>query len=533
MLFSAALPAVFLLFSALFVAANDPNDPDDDIRNFNNVRYTAALTVGEKTINVILDTGSTDLWLNPYDGVGWFEDTGVSHEIRYGEGATFINGTIGLADMSIAGHDIHHQAFINVSQIAGLDACGSGICGLVGLGFDSPTAGIEKALTDGGLDGPKIGKSVLSSIFDMNPDKGRFFALSLSRLGDAKDTAEASLSIAEYDPLYAGVQWLAKRLVYPPTAKSWRLLADGISVNGASVPWPAVSAATPAGHHVVLLDTGTTNILVPAPIRDAIFSAVPGAFLAKNSTLRNSHWSADRDVWVVPCDTPVSFSVTFGGQPYPLHPLDLTDLRTQVGPDGTTYKYCVGSITNGGTITTGGTDALYGDSFLRNVYTVFSFGDNTTATPYVQLMSQTNEWESTQDFAHVRQQQLAASPGTEIHPAELIHLFDGVEVWHDAASTTASSSSPSSTAKLAGNLADVDVAAVLGDATTPSKYVFIIIGLLAANLLIVLVLAVLGVTNLVRGRRSVGPTRVAYMPTRTKDDSLMRSSFEDRPYSDK
>jgi hypothetical protein len=78
-------------------------------------------------INVILDTGSTDLWfvasspsldlrcvnrafrLNPYDGVGWFEDTGVSHEIRYGEGATFINGTIGLADMSIAGHDIHHQ----------------------------------------------------------------------------------------------------------------------------------------------------------------------------------------------------------------------------------------------------------------------------------------------------------------------------------------------------------------------------------------------------------------------------------------
>jgi hypothetical protein len=50
-----------------------------------------------------------------------------------------------------------------------------------------------------------------------------------------------------------------------------------------------------------------------------------------------------------------------------------------VGPDGTTYKYCVGSITNGGTITTGGTDALYGDSFLRNVYTVYAFSSHLSA----------------------------------------------------------------------------------------------------------------------------------------------------------
>jgi hypothetical protein len=47
-------------------------------------------------------------------------------------------------------------------------------------------------------------------------------------------------------------------------------------------------------------------------------------------------------------------------------------MRTQVGPDGVNYTYCVGSITSGGTITTGSTDALYGDSFLRNVYTVYA-----------------------------------------------------------------------------------------------------------------------------------------------------------------
>jgi hypothetical protein len=197
-------------------------------------------------------------------------------------------------------------------QNIGLNECGSGICGLVGLGFDSPTAGIEKALTTAGLDGPKLGKSVLSSIFDMNPDKGRFFAMSLSRLNDPKDTADASLSIAEYDSKYASVQWMAKRSVFPATSKSWHILSDGATVNGASVPWSANDAGTPSGQLLIGLDTGTTNIIVRPEVRDQIYSAVPGAVLAKNSSLSNTHWSADRDVWVVPCTTPVSFSAIFG-----------------------------------------------------------------------------------------------------------------------------------------------------------------------------------------------------------------------------
>ncbi|KAJ7103868.1 hypothetical protein C8R44DRAFT_808284 [Mycena epipterygia] len=105
-------------------------------------------------------------------------------------------------------------------------------------------------------------------------------------------------------------------------------------------------------------------------IRDRIYSAVPGAVLAKNSSLPNTHCSSDRDIWVVPCNTSVSFSAIFGGQPYPIHPLDLTDMYTKTSPGGVTYTVCVGSIINGGSITAGTTHSLYGDSFLRNVYTV-------------------------------------------------------------------------------------------------------------------------------------------------------------------
>ncbi|KAJ7151840.1 aspartic peptidase domain-containing protein [Mycena crocata] len=543
MLFSAVLPSAFLLASTLppvLAAANDwdqqsrpfkfvDDDPDDDITNNRNSRYTAALTINGKAINVILDTGSTDLWLNPVGGVGPFENTGVTHQINYGEGATFINGTIGLGDIEIAGHRIPRQAFINVTQNVGLNECGGGICGLVGLGFDSPNGGIEKALSNGGID-PSVGKSVLSSIFDMSPtpEKDRFFAISLSRLGDEKGSADASINIGEYDSDYVAVQYEARRPVFPPTATSWRVLADGVTMNGVAIPWSAKGTSTPSGKKIVLLDTGTTNILMRPEIRDSIYSKVPGAVLAKNSSLHNVHWSSDRDVWVVPCNASLDFSAVFGGQPYPIHPLDMTDMYTKVGPNGVNYTVCVGRITNGGTITSGSTDALFGDTFLRNVYTVYSFGDKTTS-PYVQFLSQTKMWDAAVDFAAVRQQLLAASPA-EIAPADLVRIFDEDHHWSDEPTAAG----PSATARV--NLADAD-SPNTDSSSSLNKYGPIIIGLLAANLIVVLVLLALGVLVFVRKGRTSGPTRAAsarYVPAKTRDDSLMRPSFaEDRPYSDR
>ncbi|KAK7024725.1 Six-hairpin glycosidase [Favolaschia claudopus] len=530
--------ALLSLFFAL-VEANgrdqQPTMPGDnkfaeDIVNFSNNRYTTALKMGDKSINVLLDTGSTDLWMNPRGGVGPFEDTGVVKTLRYGEGATFINGTIGLGEMTIARHKIPKQGVMSVWMNAG-----GGICGLVGLGFDSPNAGIVKSLSDAGLDGAKLGQSVLSNIFDMNPSKGRFFAISLSRLGDAKDTAAASLSIQEYDERYANVQWMAKRHIFPPNGKSWHVLFDGVTVNGVKIPWTKNDEATPANQLVVGLDTGTTNFLVPPAIRAKIYSEIPGAVLAKNSSLHNSHWSADRDVWVVPCNTPISMSAYFNGQPYPVHPLDMTAVRTQKGPDGTTYTYCVGSVTNGGTIVAK-KDALFGDSFLRNVYTVFNFGDNQTS-PFIQFLAQTNEWESTQDFAHVRKNQLGSNPH-EVDPAELVKIFDGVTVTPPASVKAAANTANCAAAgnnkvqAVAGNLASSDS----DSGSSYARYLPAILGLLVANLVAVLGLGFIAVWTWVR--KGGKPRGHSYMPTKTKDDSssttLFRTSFsQDKPYSDR
>ncbi|KAJ7447442.1 aspartic peptidase domain-containing protein [Mycena latifolia] len=487
-------------------------DINDDLANFGNSEYTAILMIGNTSVNVQLDTGSLDLWLNPIGGVGAFEDTGVPYMISYGDGSAYINGTIGLAEMVIAGQTIPRQAFVNVTQNVGLDDCGSGVCGLVGLSFDNPGGGIEGTLTAAGLDGTTLGKSVLSSVFDMNPDQARFFAVAFSRLDDVNDTADASLAISEYDPRYADVQHEPQNPTYPPGARGWSILGDGIFVDDVAIPWPSNTNTTPVGKNRIGLDTGTTNFLLGGAIRDAIYSAIPGAVLAKNSSLPNTHWSSDNDVWVVPCNTSINFTTTFGGHAYPIHPLDMTDMVTQVGPDGINYTFCVGTVTNGGGITDNinDNDALFGDSFLRNVYTVFSFGDNTT-DPSIQFLALTDATQAADDFARVRQQRLTTNP-PEISPAALIALFDGPP------SASFTSPSAADSGKFAAALADT------GSGTTTSqvaKYAPAVIGLLAVNLCLLLFLLVLGVANLIRGARKVGSTRslnAQYAPVGVRED---------------
>ncbi|KAJ7473379.1 aspartic peptidase domain-containing protein [Mycena latifolia] len=533
-------------------------DANNTLINVYNDRYVVKLMIAETPVYVLLDTGSTDIWVNPPAGLsGPFTDTGVAAKLAYGDGSSFVNGTIGLGQVEFAGFTVPAQAFINVTQRVGHDIeAKRGIHGLASTGV--------------------ISGNRFSSIFDQNPDKGRFFSMSLSRLWDANDSAEASLFIGGYDDNYAAVQYAPMLPQYPPNTTHWTVLTDGFSVGGVPVEWPSYDAQVPAGQNVVDLDTGTTNFEVPAQartyfyvylapphvnqVRDAIYSAVPGAVLAKNSSIPNSKFSEDKDVWIVPCTTAVNLTTKFGGQEFPIHPLDITDLTVIHDRTGTNYTVCVGSITNGGPILGHGFDALYGDTFLRNVYTVFSFGNDTTP-PFVQLLSQTDPVEASADFAAVRAELLGRSP-PELSPQDIINIFDGAAVATaaptsdpvtmtpvadstpvadpatptaatDSSTPTAADSSTEETnlgisdalgdsAKFSANLADnIDTDSAL------AKYGPIIIGLLGANLVVLLVLVFLGVMSYVRAGRRTGPTGALnpqYTPVKVRED-VPRSSF--------
>ncbi|KAJ7604963.1 aspartic peptidase domain-containing protein [Mycena polygramma] len=480
-------------------------------------RYTVNATIAGTPVKLLLDTGSTDMYVQPNAGVpsGTINNTNVITNLTYGDGTNILNGTIGLGLLEIAGFTIPQQAFLNVNRTKEDDNHG-----LVGLGFDGPTDRIPSVLGDAGMDGAVVGKPVLSSIFDQNPTKSRFFSLSLSRQLDPADNADASLVISGYDENYSAVQSAPILPQFPFNNRAWTIVTEGLSVGGSAIPWTSFNTSNPEGQTAVLLDTGTTNFLFAAEVRDAIYSAVPGAVLAKNSSIHGTQWSGDQDVWIVPCNTPVNMTTKFGGQEFPIHPLDITDMAFRVGPDKKNYTVCIGSITNGAGIVGGGWDALYGDSFLRNVYSVFSFGNDTTP-PYVQFLADTVTDQAASDFTTVRANLLQNAP-PELAPQDMINLFDG----SSSGSSSVAASSDAVSEKVSENLAGDSAGSPSTDSTV-TKYGPIVIGLLAAILAILLVVAVLGIIGFIRNGRSTGPThqRVRF----NEDASLTRGHV---PYSD-
>ncbi|KAJ6501224.1 aspartic peptidase domain-containing protein [Mycena vitilis] len=493
--FASIFFAFLFLHLELWPVSAQPNrlakyDGDSSTNNIKQIggRYTVNVTIAGTTVKLMLDSASVDMYVQPNAGVspGSINNTNAIASLIYGDGGDMVNGTVGFGLMEIAGFTIPQQAFIHVNENDEDDNQG-----LVGLGFDSPTDPIPSALTNAGMNGSDVGKSVLSSIFDQNPTKSRFFSLSFSRQLDPADTADASLVISGYDDKYSAVQSAPILSQLPPNSGQWRVMADGISVGGSAIPW--VPSTNTTGHGV-LLDTGTTNIVLAAEVRDAIYSTVPGAVLAKNSSIANTQWSGDSDVWIVPCNTAVNVTTMFGGQEFPIHPLDVTDVSYSVGPDNNNYTICVGSITNGGPILGGPGDAIFGASFLRNVYSVFSYGNDTTI-PYVQLLADTVTDQAASDFVTVRTNLLQNTP-PELAPQDIINLFDGP--------SSSASSSVAAESEL-DNLAN-DSTGTSNTDSTITKYGPIVIGLLAANLAILLVVAVLSIMGFVRNGRSTGAT---------------------------
>ncbi|KAJ7669240.1 aspartic peptidase domain-containing protein, partial [Mycena polygramma] len=458
------------------------------------------------------------------------------------------NGTVGLASFDFVGYKIPAQAFINATEGDGGEP--PPFFGLVGLGFDGPDDPIPRGLSAANFtNGSEVGKSVLTNIFNLYPDIPRFFALSLPRDGDQGASGDGSFAIGAYDDRYSEVQHAPLLPQFPENSGSWSILTDGIFVNGSKIAWAVdPSANITAGKAKGLLDTGTALIYLPRDVQDSAYSTIPGAV----QTTQNS--SLFETAWVVPCGTAIDLQIGFGGETFRVHPLDLSELHVVLGPNGKNYTVCKGLILPNDD----GRDAIFGDVFLRNVYTVFGFGNETTGGAYIQLLSLTNETSMT-DYSNMRSPLLAGGP-PELSPVDLVQLFDGpsssaAEESTTASSTTSSSTStttsatsssspsttspsttsPSATAAstassstsqsgdvIAGDLA---AAASVPTPSTDSKapgYGPIMIGLLGANLAILLFLLYLGVSALVKHDRTVGSPRrtreAKYAPVKLGED---------------
>ncbi|CAE6424850.1 unnamed protein product [Rhizoctonia solani] len=389
------------------LASVSTNSSDEnDIANYNNLFYTTNLTIAGVEIPVQLDTGSTDLWVYPAAHPGLFANThnftNVPVGVRYGKGS--VDGHLAVTNVSFAGFDVDDQAFIAVTSAKDMDTMfNRGTYGIMGLGFDTLSNVVRAVELSYNA---TWGRSLLSNLFIQEPSTPNHIAFALERAGDLDDMANGAFDIGEILPQYAAVNNSPQISLWPENANRWTVLLDGMTVNNSTVQLNSTfegdnAADPPEGKSLALLDTGASLGLLPKWAVDAIYGHIPGSvYLSKDG------------VWVVPCMGEAKVTFSIGGVTVPIHPLDLTNPGVYL-INGKNQTFCLNAF-QPLTIDNLPFDFLLGDSFLRNVYAVYDFGDfdasGKMGKPYVKLLPLTDPEAASASFKKNRAATLAQLP---------------------------------------------------------------------------------------------------------------------------
>ncbi|KAJ2919753.1 hypothetical protein MD484_g652, partial [Candolleomyces efflorescens] len=313
--------------------------------------------------------------------------------------------------------NVSQQAFLHVEtyNTPGLEELG--INGLLGLGFDLVRASpINLAVMQRDGRNATWGSSVLRNILSQDDlDANNFIALDLARGDDLEDVVGGSFSIGEYAEPWSAVAQAPKLYQYPRGGYRWSTLLEGITVGGTALNLSSALRDVPPGRLVTLLDTGDASAVLPQHLRNEVYSYIPGAVTFTQDGEQTS---------IIPCNTTTIVEFSFGGQRIPIHPLDLSYLSAPIMAGGQNYTACISSIL-GEELASQGFEVSLGDVFLRNVYSVFDFGDpngTVAGQPYMQLLSQTDPANATAQVVPIRNRTMAGLP-PEIEPAKLLEML--------------------------------------------------------------------------------------------------------------
>ncbi|KAA1466890.1 acid protease [Dentipellis sp. KUC8613] len=505
--------------------------------------YMGNVTLGGEDFLVQMDTGSSDLWVVSEKPISNLNTTDIFVNITYGLG--FTAGNISFAPMEFASHKVPKQAFIfnGIVDQGTLDSYAKfGAQGLIGLGFDTIFSSNILTAVANRTHGDVSGKAPLGNIFEQDPSTPNTLSFLFSRADDLESSATGMFAIGEEVQGYENVTKTPKlERTFAGPSSVWGVLLDEFVVNGHSAPLASTlnDSAIPKGKVVTLLDSGSSAAQISIEAAKLIYDNIPGAVFSP----------ADAQ-WVIPCNASSNVTLTFGGQKFPIHPLDLSQLTENQLPSGKNVTICVSnwSPSSGDTRF----DFLLGDAFLRNAYTSFNYGnislaDEDISNPFVHMLPLTNAETAWPDFIKSRQETLKrhAPEATldEIH--QIVNASNaGASSSDSDDSATASPLTSTSTPRPAGTSAstsrsaastsnakaynkDEDVptrklASALSDSgssndITPllerlDKYGPAVLGLLAGNIIVGVALCILGFTLCRRrDRRTINPS---YAPVR-------------------
>ncbi|KIP07540.1 hypothetical protein PHLGIDRAFT_35388 [Phlebiopsis gigantea 11061_1 CR5-6] len=508
------------------------------------LQYNVNITLGGQQFEVILDSGSSDLWVMSNTSLKLTNDSGIATGISYGEG--FVAGPIQFAELQLGPYTVPSQAFINVNESQDL----GGAIGILGIAFDLRILdSTEDALKRAWGNDTTLGRTPLANILSQNQSIKPVFDVSLGRSSDLDEYSEGLFVIGQHAPQFAAVEQAP--ILPQVTDGRWSALVDGFSVNGQNFTFTTKSEVSdvPDGKLVAFLDTGTSLPEIPSEAVDFIYGSIPGSV-------------SDNGTWYIPCQSGANLTWYLGGQAFPTNPLDLTILTNVTLASGSAtgddldVTLCVGAY-QPGTPPYPGIDMVLGDSFLRNVYVSFNFGqydertENGTGS-YIQLLSTTNESDAWTDFLVSRSTALAATPFV-VDPnilAQIPGALDSItselglgappsppdadSTSSSVASVVPSTASPRASASAAsGALADV-AGGVTADPSSNSdavaslldKYGPVVIGLLAGNILVMSLLLIIALVACMRGTIRGGAK------SRSLPANYVPVSFKDRVTED-
>ncbi|RPD79952.1 acid protease [Lentinus tigrinus ALCF2SS1-7] len=307
--------------------------------------------IGGQHFMVLLDTGSSDLWVVSSDcttldcsGVPKYEQTpslsltDVPFHLTYLMGN--VTGLVGSDTVTVGEFQVSSQIFAMANATGGLGLSGAGNSGILGLAFPA-----EASIAD------TVGRTLLENLFSaLNDTSKRFFAFKLGR-----DEDDSSFTVGELDSIYANsTDDLTHTPVYAPHGSLydyWKLPLQSLTINGTSFEL-SKSRVKGAAAPIAVLDTGTTLALGPTQDVARFWESVGGAR------------QTDRG-WEVPCNRAVVVGLVLGqGSSQKEYVLDPADVSWKEGSvDG---GWCLGGVQgNDGVFAA---DWLLGDTFLRNVY---------------------------------------------------------------------------------------------------------------------------------------------------------------------
>ncbi|KAL7412344.1 aspartic peptidase domain-containing protein [Mrakia frigida] len=313
---------------------------------YGDATYVAALTVGKtavQSLNVILDTGSADLWLsssscstctgsayelNPSSSPS-MKVTTTPFSIVYGSGSA--SGTLATDTVTLGPFSVEQTFGLVTSTSSNLIF--SPLSGIMGLAFQSiATSGAVPFWYD------------LLSSSQLTQPLMAFYLTRYFGTSSALNEGGSCTFGATDSSLYSGD---INYIDMPSGSRTYWLIPFDLAIVDDVL-------VTLAANTNAAIDTGTTLIVGPTEDVAAIYAQIDGA-----KDVGGGHW-------VFPCTNTVSVSFVFGGTPYALTSADMSRGLYETGS-----SFCVGAISASDLGSNAPMSWIIGAAFLKNVYSVF------------------------------------------------------------------------------------------------------------------------------------------------------------------